>query len=281
MIFRSKHLVGSLKHLLNSNAETYLSGEKRELVEAIGFDPSQITQQQIDEAIAMTDLVLNDETLRDILYRFVKDYAGAQHAIEITEVAGSGAFELILTNIVAAVTGGAGVVAAVGSKMHLVRKFNKVGDLLADFAQATKRIKNRKKAFNGKNTGPGNLESVDGSVKKTDAHGAETGNHTQRKLNTNPKDIRAASKNWPKEKKARFDLADSYYREAGKTNYDNHLRGIDFDKPVEIRSVPEGTTLYQYSYPDRLTGMPKTGDYFYENRDINPNQLGFEVNGEK
>jgi RHS repeat-associated protein len=156
-------------------AETYLSGEKRELVEAIGFDPSQITQQQIDEAIAMTDLVLNDETLRDILYRFVKDYAEAQHAIEITEVAGSGAFELILTIIVAAVTGGAGVVAAVGSKMHLVRKFNKVGDLLADFAKATKRIKNRKKAFNGKNTGPGKLESVDGSVKKTDAHGAESG----------------------------------------------------------------------------------------------------------
>ena len=123
----------------------------------------------------MSDLVLNDETLRDILYRFVKDYAEAQHAIEITEVAGSGAFELILTIIVAAVTGGAGVVAAVGSKMYLVRKFNKVGDLLADFAKATKRIKNRKKAFNGKNTGPGKLESVNGSVKKTDAHGAETG----------------------------------------------------------------------------------------------------------
>ena len=156
-------------------AETYLSGEKRELVEAIGFDPSQITQQQIDEAIAMTDLVLNDETLRDILYRFVKDYAEAQHSIEVTEVAGSGAFELILTIIVAAVTGGAGVVAAVGSKMHLVRKFSKVGDLLGDFAQATKRIKLRKKVFNGKNKGPGKLESVDGSVKKTDAHGAETG----------------------------------------------------------------------------------------------------------
>jgi hypothetical protein len=147
-------------------------------VQRRSFDPSQITQQQIDEAIAMTDLVLNDETLRDILYRFVKDYAEAQHAIEITAVAGSGAFELILTIIVAAVTGGAGVVAAVGSKMHLVRKFNKVGDLLADFAKASKRIKNRKKAFNGKNTGPGKLESVDGSVKKTDAHGAETGSYT-------------------------------------------------------------------------------------------------------
>ena len=134
----------------------------------------------------MTDLVLNDEALRNILYRFVKDYAEAQHAIEIIEVAGSGAFELILTIIVAAVTGGAGVVAAVGSKMHLVRKFNKVGDLLADFSQATKRIKNRKKAFNGKNTDPGKLESVDGSVKKTDAHGAETGEVSSKDQNSPP-----------------------------------------------------------------------------------------------
>jgi len=195
-------------------AETYLSGEKRELVEAIGFDPSQITQQQIDEAIAMTDLVLNDETLRDILYRFVKDYAEAQHAIEITEVAGSGAFELILTIIVAAVTGGAGVVAAVGSKMHLVRKFNKVGDLLADFAKATKRIKNRKKAFNGKNTGPGKLESVDGSVKKTDAHGAETGevshsgSRTLFRRDSRPPDVIFADGFQPHRPDANVDLED-------------------------------------------------------------------------
>ena len=141
----------------------------------------------------MTDLVLNDETLRDILYRFVKDYAEAQHAIEITEVAGSGAFELILTIIVAAVTGGAGVVAAVGSKMHLVRKFNKVGDLLADFAQATKRIKNRKKAFNGKNTDPGKLESVDGSVKKTDAHGAEDGEVSKKRSKKRSKKVEPQS----------------------------------------------------------------------------------------
>ena len=195
-------------------AETYLSGEKRELVEAIGFDPSQITQQQIDEAIAMTDLVLNDETLRDILYRFVKDYAEAQHAIEITEVAGSGAFELILTIIVAAVTGGAGVVAAVGSKMHLVRKFNKVGDLLADFAKASKRIKNRKNAFNGKNTGPGKLESVDGSVKKTDAHGAETGevshsgSRTLFRRDSRPPDVIFADGFQPHRPDANVDLED-------------------------------------------------------------------------
>ncbi|MEC8103860.1 MAG: hypothetical protein VX133_08990 [Pseudomonadota bacterium] len=165
--------------------ETYLSGEKRELVEAIGFDPSQITQQQIDEAIAMADLVLNDDSLRDILYGFVKDYAEAQHAIEITRVAGSGAFELILTIIVAAVTGGAGVVAAVGSKMHLVRKFKGVGEHLVEFAKASRSIKKAKKESQGQNTGPGKFESEAGSAKQTNPHGAETGEVSKPKNTAN------------------------------------------------------------------------------------------------
>ncbi|MCA6064819.1 DNA/RNA non-specific endonuclease, partial [Thalassolituus marinus] len=125
-------------------AEAYssniLSAEKRELVEALGFDPTAINAQQIDEAIAMSDLVMSDESLREMLYRFVKDYAEAQHSIEIAEVAGSGAFEIILTIILAAVTGGAGVLAMVGSKAALIRKFSSVGDLLSEFAQASKKI---------------------------------------------------------------------------------------------------------------------------------------------
>ncbi|TNC84725.1 MAG: hypothetical protein CSH37_10120 [Thalassolituus sp.] len=170
--------------------ETYLSGEKRELVEAIGFDPSQITQQQIDEAVAMADLVLNDDSLRDILYGFVKDYAEAQHAIEITRVAGSGAFELILTIIVAAVTGGAGVVAAVGSKMHLLRKFKGVGEHLVEFAKASRSIRKAKKESQGQNTGPGKFESETGSAKQTNPHGAETGEVSKPKSATAPRTIK-------------------------------------------------------------------------------------------
>jgi len=89
----------------------------------------------------MTDLVLDDPSLRDMLYRFVKDYVEAQHAIEITNVAGFGAFELILTIILTAVTGGAGVIAAVGSKTALIRKFLSVGNLLSEFAKATRQMK--------------------------------------------------------------------------------------------------------------------------------------------
>ncbi|MEQ3701632.1 hypothetical protein [Thalassolituus sp.] len=91
--------------------------------------------------MAMANLVIEDPSLRDMLYQFVKDYAEAQHAIEITNVAGTAAFELILTIIMAAVTGGVGAVAAIGSKAHLIKKFQKVGDSLSDFAKATRKLK--------------------------------------------------------------------------------------------------------------------------------------------
>ena len=42
----------------------------------------------------------------EILCCFVKDYAEARYTIEITEVAGSGVFEIILAIILVAVTGG-------------------------------------------------------------------------------------------------------------------------------------------------------------------------------
>ena len=59
-----------------------MKGEKRELVEALGFDPSQITEQQIDEAMAMANLVIEDPSLRDMLYQFVKDYTEAQQPLK-------------------------------------------------------------------------------------------------------------------------------------------------------------------------------------------------------
>ena len=147
---------------------TYMQAEKRELVEALGFDPTAISAQQIDEAIAMASMVMDDPMLQHMLYQFVKDYAEAQHAIEITEVAGSGAFELILTIILAAVTGGAGVVAAIGSKAPLIRKFRKVGDLLSDFAKATRKLKiqSKQRKAKGKPADFKDLETSETTAKK-------------------------------------------------------------------------------------------------------------------
>ena len=169
--------------------DSVLTAQKRELVEVLGFDPTSITEQQIDEAIAMAQLVLDDPTLRDMLYRFVKDYAEAQHAIEVTEVAGSGAFELILTIILAAATGGVGVVAAVGSKTALIRKFRKVGDSLSDFAKVSRKLKlqgKKRKANTGKADFK-NFEVVDYQTRKTDSRGPHRDTDSQSREDSAPK----------------------------------------------------------------------------------------------
>jgi hypothetical protein len=274
-------------------SDTYVKGEKRELVEALGFDPTAITEQQIDEAMAMTSLVMDDPSVRGMLYQFTKDYAEAQHAIEVTNVIGSAVFEIILAIVMAAVTGGVGVVAAVGSKVHLIKKFQKVGDLLQDFAKATRSLKRqaKKRKTKGNQNAALPVEKVD--AKKTDAHGAETGEVSKAKpkdgdgkisnvdLKTNPVDIRAAAKNWPPEKQARFNTADEFYKSSGYKNYDSHLRGIDFDSDVEVVTLEKGDKLYQYSYIDDDTGLPKTGSYFYNDANVDPSKLGFDINERK
>lgn len=61
---------------------------------------------------------------------FALDYANAQHSIGITWIAGGSVFELILPIILAVVTGGAAVVASLGSKARLMGEFRKAGELL-------------------------------------------------------------------------------------------------------------------------------------------------------
>lgn len=39
--------------------------------------------------------------------------------------------------------------------------------------------------------------------------------------------------------------------------------------------------LYQYSYLDRVTGKPKVGSYYYTDKSVDVNKLGFEVGNRK
>ncbi|WP_276680943.1 ADP-ribosyltransferase domain-containing protein [Thalassolituus oleivorans] len=169
--------------------------------------------------MAMANLVIEDPSLRDMLYQFVKDYAEAQHAIEITNVAGTAAFELILTIIMAAVTGGVGAVAAIGSKAHLIKKFQKVGDLLSDFAKATRKLKlqGKKRKAKGNSAKFSDMEADQVQAKKTDAHGAETGEVSK------PKSLPEAP--------TVHELIDS---ELNRSNSLNGLEGDVFKKNAEI-----------------------------------------------
>ena len=120
-------------------ADEYLKGEKRELVELIGFDPTAITSQQVDLAIEITELIWDDAALRQDITRFALDYANAQHDIEIINLAGGVAFEVLFTIVLTAVTMGAGLSVGAASQVRHLRKFRKVGKLFVEFAEQAKK----------------------------------------------------------------------------------------------------------------------------------------------
>ncbi|GAB2197565.1 RHS repeat-associated core domain-containing protein [Sessilibacter sp. MAH4] len=129
---------------------TYLTGAKKEIVDVLGFDPSALTAEQFDMALEVATLIYNDSGLRSIFYKFAKDYAAAQHSLELTEMAGGGVFEIILTVVLAAVTAGAGAVASLGSKVRYMKNFQKVGDLVMDYVKVIQRRKKLEQEANAK-----------------------------------------------------------------------------------------------------------------------------------
>ncbi|WP_199775594.1 hypothetical protein [Microbulbifer pacificus] len=125
--------------LLAAYRDEMLIAEKREIVQALGFDPTAITRQQFQHAIELADLIWEDPSLQADLRRFVKDYVSAQHTIEITEFSGAAAFEVLFTILLAAVTGGTGLAASAANLTRYFARFRKVGELLVEFGEQVKK----------------------------------------------------------------------------------------------------------------------------------------------
>nr|WP_283777892.1 DNA/RNA non-specific endonuclease [Sansalvadorimonas sp. 2012CJ34-2] len=77
----------------------------------------------------MAVFLWEDEPSQALITQFAKDYARAQHSLEVAELAGSAAFEVLLTIVLIVATGGTGAVASLASKPRLVGRFQKVGKL--------------------------------------------------------------------------------------------------------------------------------------------------------
>lgn len=131
------------ENILTAYADEHLKAEKRELVQALGFDPSAITAEQLEQAMEVADLIWDDPALRNDITRFAKDYVSAQHTVELTNLSGSAAFEVLFTIILAAVTAGVGLAASAASQARHLAKFRKVGKLLMEFAEQMKRVRQR------------------------------------------------------------------------------------------------------------------------------------------
>ncbi|WP_336368620.1 hypothetical protein [Marinobacter sp. C2H3] len=89
----------------------YDSANKRAIVEALGFDPSQVTSEQLSEAYEAASLLVADNESREMLVRFAVDFVQAQDSMELSYVAGAMLFELVLAILLAGASG-AGVAAS-------------------------------------------------------------------------------------------------------------------------------------------------------------------------
>lgn len=137
----------------DTSRKEYLGNVKKEVVDVLGFDPTTITAEQLEQAFEVAHLVYDDAGLRSDIGRFAKDYVKAQHSLEISEFAGGGVFEIVLTIVLAAFTGGVGGAAAMAKNARLMFRFKDVGDLMLDFAKYQKQRKRLQKTQGVKGEG--------------------------------------------------------------------------------------------------------------------------------
>jgi hypothetical protein len=99
------------KTWIDSFRENFSAEHHRELVEALGFDPSSITREQLAQAYEMACFIFEDDDSKRTLAKFAMDYAQAQNHEEIIEFSGGVAFEIVLAALLIALTGGIGLAA--------------------------------------------------------------------------------------------------------------------------------------------------------------------------
>jgi hypothetical protein len=128
-------LDGSDQAWVNDFKARFDESSKQALVAALGFDPDDITREQLAEAYEMVSLLLDDAESREILGRFAVEYTRAQDSTELSYVAGGLVFETVLAILLAAVTVGPG--AALSAPRHL-GKLRPLGEPLRKLANRLK-----------------------------------------------------------------------------------------------------------------------------------------------
>ena len=114
--------------------------EKKEIVEALGFDPSLITAEKVTEVYSLAKLIHDDHATQLIIKHFIRYYIDAQHQLEWSEIAGGATFEIILTAFLAVVTGGVGAIASLGAQARKLSQMKKLGELFIELAELLKKV---------------------------------------------------------------------------------------------------------------------------------------------
>ncbi|MDH1263069.1 hypothetical protein [Pseudomonas sp. GD03944] len=115
--------------------------QHRELVEALGFDPTSITREQLAEAYELANFIYEDGPSKAMLGRFAVDYAKAQNVEEVAEFGGAALFEIVLAALLIVFTGGLGLAARGASSVSYVSKLTRLGNALKRLSAALKRAR--------------------------------------------------------------------------------------------------------------------------------------------
>jgi len=108
-------------------------------VEALGFNPTDISREDVAEAYELTNLVMADPILRESLNDFVAEYASIQHHTEVTYLTGAVAFDLILMAVLAVATGGAAAVGAAAGRIRHAGLLASLGKTVKAYCAAVRR----------------------------------------------------------------------------------------------------------------------------------------------
>lgn len=136
-----------------SLTKNYQDEEFKDLADLIGIDIRNLDKDEVlsivTEAYEIVAYIADDAEFRDMFIQFGKDYAGAQSSIEWAEFAGGGLFEIALTALLLAFTGGLGNVAQAASKIRHAARLRTLGGMLRKLGSLLQRKKLNRKTTGG------------------------------------------------------------------------------------------------------------------------------------
>ncbi|MEQ5833802.1 hypothetical protein [Marinobacter sp. NFXS9] len=132
------------EHWFESYQANYEEARHRRWVEDLGFDPSDISREDIADAYDLANLVMADPELRQSVTDFAADYAAIQHHTEVSYFTGAVAFDVILTAILAVATGGVGAAGAAGTQIRHAGRLTHLGKTVKAFGKAVRKQRLRR-----------------------------------------------------------------------------------------------------------------------------------------
>lgn len=130
------------KGWLEAFNEQFTAIQHQELAEALGFDPSAISREQLARAYEVTNFIFEDEQSRSMLARFAGQYVKVQNRESILYFTGAMAFEIVFAALLVVLTGGAGLAARGGAAAaRLSPLLLKLGETLARLGVGLKKAK--------------------------------------------------------------------------------------------------------------------------------------------